>query len=174
MKIALFEYFLKHLVEWYCDYYNIEVQQFNTHHNNNLSKIKIIKLHFFATSTDDDALDIFNDFHALPYGHVESFVYDHLNDLMHFEVDNISLTLRSELNQIQGHSAEHNVIIDRMVENLKNLNLDLIALEPFDLVEISHRWFSWNFTFQEARKMGLYSRAISPSLIKQEVKHYSF
>ena len=173
MKVSLFEYFLKRLVEWYCEYYKIGVEDFNNHPNNNLSKIKVIKLHFFASSTENEALDIFDNFHALPYGHVESTVYDNLNNLTHFRVDNIGLTLLCELDQINGQSVENNAIIDRTVINLIELNKDLISLNPFDLVEISHRWFSWNFTFQEARKAGSFSRAISPNLIKQEVKYYS-
>lgn len=174
MKVSLFEYFLKHLVDWYCEYYGIEFHEFNGHNKNNLSKIKIIKLHFFAASTEDEALDIFDNFHALPYGHVESTIYDNLNNLNHFSVDNSCLQILSARDQIIGGSVENNAIIDRMVGKLRSINNDLIALEPFGLVEISHRWFSWNYTFQEARKSGSYSKAINPNLIKQEDKYYSY
>lgn len=173
MKVSLFEYFLKHLVEWYCKYYGISVHHFNQDPHNNLSKIKIFKLHFFACSTDDEALDIFNNFHALPYGHVESTIYDNLNGLTHFSIDNSRLTILSELDEIKGTTPEQNAIIDRIAKNIREKNFELISFDPFDLVEISHRWFSWNFTFQEARKVGMYSKAISPSLIKQEAKYYS-
>jgi hypothetical protein len=173
MKVSLFEYFLKHLIEWYCQYYKIHVQDFNDHPKNNLSKIKIFKLHFFACSTDNDALDIFDNFHALPYGHVESTIYDNLDKLTFFKIDNTRLTILSDLEEITGTSPEQNAIIDKMIVNIERKNFELISFNPFDLVEISHRWFSWNFTFQEARKIGLYSKAISPSLIKQEVKYYS-
>jgi hypothetical protein len=174
MKLKLFEYFLKQLVEWYCDYYNISVVDFNNHPKNDLSKIKIIKLHFFACSTDDEALDLFDSFHAMPYGHVESFIYKNLAELEHFKVDNFRLKLITDLDKVIGDTLQHNAVVDRIVTNLKAKNRDFISLEPFDLVDLSHKWFSWNFTFHQARKAGMFSKAISPSLIKQETKSYSY
>lgn len=172
MKTNLFEHFLKRLVEWYCDYYSIDYKEFNGHELNDLSKIKVIKLHFFACSTNERALDIFNNFHAMPYGHVESDVYSNLNNLNYFTVDNTRLLMNVDIDQININDIDLEVI-DFMVENLKNENCNLISFKPFELVDLSHRWFSWDFSFREARISGSYSRQISPSLIKQEVKQYS-
>jgi hypothetical protein len=174
MKIILFEYFLKHLVQWYCEYYKITAVDFNNHPKNDLSKLKVLKLHFFACSTDDDALDLFDDFHALPYGHVESTIFNNLHELTHFSVDNNRLTLLCNLEEIAGGDPVNNTLIENIVRKLRTKNFNLISMKPFDLVEMSHRWFSWNFTFNEARKFGLYSKSISPKLIKQEAKSYSF
>jgi hypothetical protein len=174
MKLILFEYFLKQLVLWYCEYYNILPEDFNADPRNNLSKIKVFKLHFFACSTDDSALDIFDNFHALPYGHVESTIFNSLNDLQQFNVDNDRLILLCNIDEVIGGDAAGNTLIEGIVDNLKHENFDLISIHPFDLVEMSHRWFSWNFTFKEARKSGLFSKSISPNLIKQEAKSYSF
>lgn len=169
-KIVLFEYFLKKLIDWYCDYYGIELNEFNDHSFNNLSKLKVIKLHFFACSTSEEALNIFDDFHAMPYGHVESGVYNRLNELTFFTIGNAKLTI-NDLNGLQNVQIDS--VIDDAVNNLKKINPSLISLDPFDLVELSHKWFSWRYSFQQARKIGQYSKPISPQLIIQETKFYA-
>lgn len=171
-KIILFEYFLKKIVEWFCLYYDVSPEQFNGHSSNDLSKLKVVKLHFFACSTSPQALGIFDDFHAMPYGHVESEVYNALGTLEHFDVTNSKLLTKygSNLNDIQH---DQSYIIDDIVNRLKNLNPNLISLSPFDLVELSHKWFSWRYTFEQARNSGSYSKPISNELIMQETKLYS-
>ncbi|MGK6350373.1 hypothetical protein [Parapedobacter sp. DT-150] len=171
-KIILFEYFLKRLMEWFCEYHNTSINEFNNHLSNDLSKLKVVKLHFFACSTSHEALEIFDDFRAMPYGHVESEVYNALSTLEHFDVTNFKLLIRpgSNLNDIQH---EQSFVMDEIVNNLKTQNFDLISLPPFDLVELSHRWFSWRYTFEQARNSGFYSKPISKELIQQETKLYS-
>ncbi|MGJ1518616.1 hypothetical protein ACR79N_26825 [Sphingobacterium siyangense] len=171
-KIVLFEYFLKKLVVWYCDYYRIDVTQFNNHSNNDLSKLKVIKLHFFTCSTSRDALEIFNDFHAMPYGHVESEIYNLLDRLSFFTVTNSSLLINDDRNFDLINSIDSQ-IIDNAILSLMDENSNLIALKPFQLVELSHKWFSWRYNFQQAKKSGLYSKRINNDLILQEEKYYS-
>lgn len=171
-KIVLFEYFLKKLVDWFCEYYQVDSANFNDHPQNDLSKLKVIKLHFFACSTNDDALKIFNDFRAMPYGHVESGVYNSLDSLEFVKLTNSKLEIidRQQLNAI-SHEKTH--VIDEAVINLRAQNMNLISLSPFDLVELSHKWFSWRYNFEQAKKTGAYSSPISSELIKQETKLYS-
>ncbi|WP_131535562.1 hypothetical protein [Pedobacter nototheniae] len=173
MKIDLFEYFVKELITWFCEYYGIRVDEFNNHPKNDLSKLKVIKLHFFACSTDHRALDIFNRFYAMPFGHVESDVYDNIDNLKHFIISDDNTIQTSSTQDILGDPMRNEIIIN-MVRNLKERNNDLIAAKAFDLVDISHRWFSWEYTFSEARKLESYSKEISPSLIKQELKYYTY
>lgn len=171
-KIILFEYFLKKLVGWFCDYHGIGINDFNNHPHNDLSKLKVIKLHFFACSTSPQALEVFNDFRAMPYGHVESDVYSALDTLAYFNVTNSKLVIKPgvDLNAI---THEDSGIIDDIIFKLRGLNPKLITLSPFDLVELSHKWFSWRHTFEQARNVGTYSKAISKELINQETKFYS-
>ncbi|ERJ61346.1 hypothetical protein [Sphingobacterium paucimobilis] len=171
-KIVLFEYFLKKLVEWYCDYYQLNITNFNDHPYNNLSKLKVIKLHFFACSTNSEALEIFDDFHAMPYGHVESGIYNHLDNLRFCNVTNSKLII-NDMNSFLNFFPKNYEVIDACIERLRNINLSLISLEPFELVELSHKWFSWRYNFQKARQNGSYSRPINSELILKEEKFYS-
>jgi len=171
-KIVLFEYFLKKLVDWFCDYYRIAVEDFNSHPKNDLSKLKAIKLHFFACSTSEDALEIFDDFRAMPYGHVESDVYNSLDSLQYVRLTNSKLEILNwdTLIMIENDSIP---IIDEAVESLKDRNFDLISFSPFALVELSHKWFSWQYNFNQAKNIGIYSKPISTELISREPKLYS-
>lgn len=171
-KIILFEYFLRKLVEWHCEYYKSDVANFNTHPSNNLSKLKVIKLHFFACSTYEDALNIFNGFHAMPYGHVESDIYNKLDTLQFCRVTNNKLII-NDLRSLMNFSPQYKDIIDISIQRLRDFNQSLISLEPFELVELSHKWFSWRYNFQKARESGSYSRPINNELILKEEKFYS-
>ncbi|TCK82913.1 hypothetical protein [Albibacterium bauzanense] len=171
-KKDLFEYFLRELVDWYCEYYKTSVSYFNEHSFNDLSKLKVLKLHFFACSTEEEALNIFNEFHAMPYGHVESDVYSYLNTLKYFNVTNSKLEFVNinDWNIVPDGDSE---VIDRAIKNLKGENAKLISFSPFELVELSHSWFSWRYTFSQARKKESFSKKIATNLIQQETKIYS-
>ncbi|WP_293924327.1 hypothetical protein [Sphingobacterium sp. UBA6320] len=171
-KILLFEYFLKKLVEWHCDYYKLNIVDFNDHEYNNLSKLKVIKLHFFACSTNENALDIFDDFHAMPYGHVESEIYNHLDELQFCSVTNNKMIINNWVN-FNNYLPENHEVIDISTSRLRNENFSLISIDPFELVELSHKWFSWRYNFQKARQSGSYSRPINRDLIIKEEKFYS-
>ncbi len=170
-KIDLFEYFLKELVEWFCDSYGIVREDFNQHPSNDLSKLKVIKLHFFACSTDVQALQVFDDFRAMPYGHVESEVYASINKLSYFEITNSKLIVQDD-SAFTDFLPEGFNTIRSIIANLKDLNAKLIQASPFDLVELSHKWFSWKYTFNEAKKENSFSRKINPKIILNESKLY--
>ncbi|HIY76400.1 MAG TPA: DUF4065 domain-containing protein [Candidatus Sphingobacterium stercorigallinarum] len=171
-KIESFEYFLKGLVGWFCDFYTIDNADFNDHPQNNLSKLKVIKLHFFASSTSTDMLDLFDDFHAMPYGHVESEIYRSLSKLQFAEVTNTKLVI-TDIKSFNEVSVGQSEVVDNSISTLKELNSQLISFSPFDLVELSHKWFSWRYNFEIAKKDGSFSRPISKELIKKEEKYYS-
>src|SRR5690606_17938390 len=121
-KQGLFELFLHHLVDWFCEYYNISRVDFNLHVRNDLSKLKVIKLHFFACSTDKESLRIFDQFYAMPFGHVESDVYNFLGELNDFYIDNRKLTINDPLKPIS--EGEESLLIKKIVQNLKEHNKD--------------------------------------------------
>lgn len=171
-KIELFEYFLYKLVNWFCSYYKTDIDQFNAHRANDLSKLKVFKLHFFTCTKNDNLINIFNSFHALPYGHVESDVYNSINQLQFCEIDSVKLKINNELGFL-NQKPDGYLFIDSAIEELKNLHNELISIPPFDLVEISHKWFSWRYTFEEARNKKQFSGYINPVLIMAEEKYYS-
>lgn len=171
-KIQLFEYFLLKFTQWFCSYYNIEVSLFNSHKENNLSKLKVFKLHFFTCSKEENLIQIFNSFHALPYGHVESDVYNLINQLKFCSINSSKLTITNET-EFLSQQPNNFELIDSAIKSLQEDNFELISVRPFDLVEISHKWFSWRYTFKEARDKKQFSGYINPELIIAEDKYYS-
>lgn len=173
-KKDLFEYFVYLVYKWYCEAKHLNANQ---QVDNDLSKLKLIKLHFFACSTSEPALRIFNNFHALPYGHVESDVYQIIDNLNYFTISKTSLTIKGNFNVsliINALQEADKLLIDEIVSNLKVYNYYLINYTAFDLVELSHKWFSWQYSFEQAKRKGNLSAYIDKSLITNELKVYSF
>lgn len=79
-KIELFEYCVFKLIEWSVQHKNGFSWGNFANGNNDFSKLKLIKLHFFLCTANISLLEIFDNFYAMPYGHVESNVYDALNN----------------------------------------------------------------------------------------------
>ncbi|MFP7657615.1 hypothetical protein [Chryseobacterium proteolyticum] len=94
-KKLAFEYFLCELMKWDMEARHLE--DFNT--NNDLSILKSLKLLFFTVAIDaknnNPLLNIFNNFHAMPLGHVELDVYNQYSDLTYFSLDRYSLKLKN-------------------------------------------------------------------------------
>ena len=171
-KKDLFEYFLSKLIEWHCVYHQIDMNDFNGHSTNDLSKLKLIKLHFFTCSTKDEALDFFDNFYAMPYGHVESSIYPTLDSLVNYRIESRGLTILNNVPNFAMIDQDKLNLMDESIAILKSKNPDIISFSPFSLVELSHKWFSWSYTFEEARRENLYSKKISPEVIKKETKFY--
>jgi hypothetical protein len=62
--------------------------------------------------------------------------------------------------------------IDISIETLKQENSNLIKMSPFELVELSHTWYSWIFYFNKAKKNGSFSELIPTEIIKSEQKFF--
>lgn len=168
-KLDLFEEFLAHLLNWYTEVnsstYSIEHRQIK----NDLSKLKVFKLHFFATSTNKEAIEIFDSFHALPYGHVETDIYSGLDELRHFELTNTELIPLDDFYQrVKGREG----LASEMVNNLRKINPDIISYSAFDLVKLSHKWFSWKYNYSIAKENYSRSKKINPLTIINENKYY--
>lgn len=168
-KLEIFEEFLAHLLIWYNGNDPREFQIESRLPKNDLSKLKVLKLHFFAVSTDEEALRIFNSFHALPYGHVEIDIYTNLDNLEHFELTNSELIPKDNFLQTTMHKGG---IAKKIVENLKSINPDIIFYSAFDLVKLSHKWFSWKHNYSIANENQSKARKINPLTIINENKYY--
>lgn len=169
-KIGLFEEFLSLVVKWFCEFHSIKISDFNTHPRNDLSKLKIIKIHFFAISTSKEAVDKFDSIYAMPYGHVETDIYSNLNTLKYFTISTNKLYINDVL---QLEEIEISSLSSQIVDNLRKRNPELIGYSAFQLVELSHRWFSWKKTFKEANEEYSNSKKINSEIIKNEIKFYS-
>jgi uncharacterized phage-associated protein len=179
-KKEAFEYVLFRLTEWYKTINQINNNNsFNS--SNDLSKLKIIKLHFFVSAVNskkNNLLNLFDNFYAMPYGHVESDIYKEINKLNRFTVSTNSLKIKDEyIDTISNSFADLNPAtkteIDEAITILKNENVALINLSALDLVDISHIYFSWKYTFNIARSNDRYSEPIPAQLIKEETKYFA-
>lgn len=144
----------------------------------NISKLAVLKMLFLTSApknnTDnDDLLSVFNNFYALPYGPVESDIYNAIkSDLL----PNFTITERSVLQKnsdvVFSLSAEDKERLENVVDNLRQKNQQLIQLNPFDLVEITHQWDSWKNAYHLARFMGKQRHAMSEVSIKMDRNKY--
>ena len=95
-KKLAFEYFLCELMKW--DMEARSLTEFNT--SNDLSILKALKLLFFTVAVDakdENSLleTIFDNFHAMPLGHVELDIYNQYSDLKYFKIDKRSVQLKT-------------------------------------------------------------------------------
>ncbi|MFL0171638.1 hypothetical protein [Tenacibaculum maritimum] len=172
-KIQAFEYLISKLIEWY--------NQSNSNRDNDLSVLKVLKLTFFvsAVGTDSNSEDtlldnVFDNFVAMPYGHVESDMYTFMKRdvLPNFKITNRETTLKEDgsLSPTCDSSIKEN--IDNSISLLKTINKDLINLSSFDLVDLSHTWYTWQKFYSLAQSKGSNSESIPVEEIKREDKIY--
>jgi uncharacterized phage-associated protein len=175
VKKQAFEYVLYNLVAWYKDAYN------SNNETNDISVLKALKLLFFISAVDTtnestDTLldDVFDNFVAMPYGHVESDIYSlikrkRLQDSV--SINNKGTTIISfDPETINENLRER---IDGSIDKLKNINFNLIKYSSFDLVDLSHAWYSWQFFYNKALSSYSQSFPIDRNVIKSEEKVYS-
>lgn len=167
-KLKCFEYVTEKLLAW---------QNETTKSSpNDFSKLKIFKLLFFvsAVGTDetiDGLLNIFNNFHAMPYGPVESDIYNSISkcDRIDVSLNSTKIKVSSPDNYYDSIEADQ-ASIENSVELLKLANPAIINYSAYDLVELSHQWHSWKSTFNLAREQHKLSLLMPISLIKAEPK----
>jgi uncharacterized phage-associated protein len=171
LKLNAFEYTLEKLGEWY-----MEVNSTTTFPS--FSKLKAFKLLFFVSSAEAHGgslglLETFDNHHALPYGPVESDIYDGLQNMTNFYLKGYDILPKIDRDNYDSVALDVKTKIDEAITTLKKKNTQLITLNPFDLVDISHKWYSWQFTFDLAQKLNQRSKKISNELIARDLKIYS-
>lgn len=174
IKIKTFEYILFKLLEW-----NNEV---TNSRQNDVSILKALKLLFFvsavnASNNNNNSLldNIFTDFVAMPYGHVESDIYDAIKEgkLEVFNLSNLSCTKKEGVEIDINFNNQIKDKVDEAIESLRNQSPNLIKLSSFALVELSHAWYSWKYYFALAKKAGINSMEIPVEVIKNEQKVFT-
>ncbi|WP_052181123.1 type II toxin-antitoxin system antitoxin SocA domain-containing protein [Alistipes sp. ZOR0009] len=170
IKKDCFEYSIDKFIDWYKEINPEKPEGWKT----DFTKLKLIKLNFFLSAVNakedsDGLLNIFDNYFAMPYGHVESDVYSSIADLTRYNIGNTGTDLKPGAN-VTFNTIEHQEEIDRAIESLKRENKDLINYGAFKLVELSHQWYSWINMFNLAKMRGDKSIAIPSSLIKNESK----
>jgi uncharacterized phage-associated protein len=137
-RYSTFEFIVHNLLTWYSSGGKPET-------DNDLSVLKVLKLLFFVSAVnankDEHSIlleDIFSDYAAMPYGHVESRIYDYIKSnkgkLRYFSIDN-HRTIRILDNDINNLREEIGTSIQNEVEQsitaLKERNFSLIYYSAF-------------------------------------------
>ncbi len=177
-KRKLFEYILFRLITWFSTEKGIpSPQKFNS--NNDLSMLKVLKLLFFVSSLKTELLKRFN-FYALPYGHVETDIYDLLKaeGLEFFSIGNQITTINTPYKSFTEIELEFNssdfrelkCIVDTAFESIIEINRKLVLFSATELVELSHNWESWQMMYSLAQRHNKSSQRIPNNLIASESK----
>jgi hypothetical protein len=180
-KRELYEYMLKGFVDWFCEWKNIASHEFNS--KNDLSKLNIVKLTFYTSAIkfepreESDLLDIFDNFHAMPLGPIESDLLNAHNDgeIRRFVADNKCLAVKEEgflsssFDKIDPALKDE---IDSAIKELKKVNPGFIGYYARRLVGISHEWSCWKYQFEIAKSLGRLSYPISKDRIRQDTPFF--
>lgn len=137
-----------------------------------------MKLLFLAAAPKedggDDLLDIFDNFYAMPYGPVESDVYNAMREdkLPSFSVKYRSIEPREgvEPYNAKRYNDKFYHRVRNAVNELRKENEKLVLLNAFELVEITHRWSSWNRAMNFAEFMEQLSAKMPTDSIRDSSK----
>lgn len=179
-KLLAFEYVLMNLLKW-------KEEAYVNSRGNDLSTLKSIKLLFFVTAVNAKENNpnmllnsAFNNFVAMPYGHVESGIYEEIRirngKLNYYQINNTNTVPLPNVNLKELETKISGTIkseILKSISDLKKMNFDLINLSAYELVDLSHNWYSWKKTFSRAEMVGSSSAPIPKEVIIQEDKFFS-
>lgn len=179
-KIPYFDYFISQII----------FKQFNDNKSNldiiiklnidhcGLNKLKLLKLLFFVSvlKVDERYLldDIFDNFYAMPYGPVESDVYNNIPALTNYIVGNGNISLKENADFSYPNKANDPLYsrIDNCINALYDKNPSLFNMPTFDLVELTHKADSWRIVFAEAQRRGKYSLHMPKEIIKETTVYF--
>lgn len=173
-KIEIFEVIVHRLKDWFIEENKIvSIEDFNR--NNDFSILKLIKLHFLVTainSSKDDTLINEFDFYAMPYGPVETDIYNKIkisSVFSNFSINNFKAEFESNT---PFKLIENNLIIsiDNAINSIKEIDSSFINADAGSLVELTHKWNSWKKVYAEALKIGSYSKKMEKDLIIKDNK----
>lgn len=173
-KIEIFETIVHKLKDWFMEENNIaSIEEFNR--NNDFSILKLIKLHFFVVAINSKENDILlnqNKFYAMPYGPVETYIYNSYKTNPIFDSFKISNEKISFQENIQTPDLQGNYsnAINDSIKKLKKLEPELILADAGSLVELTHTWNSWKKNYNLAKSNGRYSHPIPTEEIKNDLK----
>lgn len=173
-KIHAFAYIMLLFAQWYEKHTGRSMHSGLA--NNALSQLLALKLLFLASTLkrdekdlESDLLGVFDNFFALPYGPVESDIYDAIK---HNRVDGLKFEgVRTDIDESIVRSLLNEgdrSILQLHVEKLERINSDLVVMNPFDVVEITHKWKSWSINYEFAKFIGQQGYPMSVNEIRQD------
>ena len=172
-KKLAFDYFIHSLIEFYKKHLSMSENEAMSQ----IDRLRAMKLLFFVCANDskkDDPglLATFNNFCAMPFGHVESNIYDAIakDELSYYCIG--KATTKKSASDFASLNTEMKGQIDSAIDALLFENSHLLTLPSFSLVDLSHEWYSWKSTYQMARSINRSSLPIGNKVIQIEPKFY--
>lgn len=157
-KVLYFEYTIYKLTEW--------VKEHNpslTHPEFVFSKLKALKLLFFVAAVNSSQskhalLNVFDNFYAMPYGPVESDIYNSilLKQTKYYNILDRGTLINSNASKNVFNNLDPKIKeeIDKSIRLLLKKNPNIINLPPYKLVDISHKWPVWINSMSIANILG--------------------
>ena len=179
MKTLYFEYIISLLIQWYEE----ECPGLKGSALSSFTRLKSLKLLFLISAIDatpkkeeNGLLDIFDKFYAMQHGPVEGDVYDAMvkNTTQYYEFGGKNTTLKNI--DTDFFAAINDDIKNRLedaVLSLKKKNPKIVTYNPFALVDITHKWTSWQIAYKVAQLVGKGSEKMSSESIKDDNKYFN-
>lgn len=173
-KALALEYILDHLIEWFKEEFGE-----NASYKISFTKLKVLKLLFFVSSVNANEeehglLDVFDNYVAMPFGPVESDIYNYINDgdIGKYQISDRQFLVNADYRNGETLSEELQTAIDESINALKEINPKLICYTPFELVDLSHKWSCWQVAMNFANMLGKKSVSIPTETIIRSDKYY--
>lgn len=145
-KMQHFEYLVEKFIDWYKEVSTNKDISYAAFTRLKLQKLLFLSSAINASKDNPDLLSIFDNFYAMQYGPVESDIY---NAMMNDEFTKLSFSekymkVKEDITNISP-KLDKNIVkmIDNAINQLRLQNDQLIKYPAFQLVEITHKWKSW-------------------------------
>lgn len=174
-KILCFECILYQLINWYKELRPTDTSLLS------FTRLKVLKLLFFVSAIQKneenrDLLDIFNNFYAMQHGPVESDIYKAMIDdkLPHYSFKSRSIYVVNDIQpqDFQELGEIHNRITTS-INLLRETNENIVTYTASQLVDLSHKWESWQLAIHMANAFEKGSEPMDCKLIRSNCQYYS-
>lgn len=178
-KIRCFDYLVYKIITKDIDGTPSVQQIKESGHLKAFNKLKLLKLLFFVSTIKqndgEDLLDVFDNFYAMPYGPVESDIYNDLSEMPHFVFEGNVLNVKDEIVDFSYTEISNNQRnrIDKAIDALETKNSKIFSMPTFDLVELSHKALAWKTIFESALRSGCQSKKMPVELLKETTIFYN-
>lgn len=178
-KILAFEYLVYRLIEWYNE--SMSLTNIVPSH---FSRLSVLKLLFLTAAVKNEAVDdvnrkdllnTFDKFCAMQYGPVEIDIYSAIvNDSTNvFTLGNKSIEYKSQnLDVFSKLSETIRKSIDAAIKVLQSKNPHLIKYNASQLVNITHKWQSWQNAMWLAEIAGNRQSPMPTESIRKDIQYY--
>lgn len=163
LKIECFEYFITHLFKRNV----LGISDFN--------KVKLMKLLFFFCLIEKSFLEVFDEFYAMPTGHVEADVKNAINKdkLTHYNIFDFSVSIKSDLPSISKFENSDNHYNQLIKNSIHKIPDEFLYADSNYLKEQCSHYSTWIRNYNYAIASGRYMYKISVEELKEEKFQYS-